>query len=528
MAVAPKWGLERVRARAAAAVLVRHFEAASAGRRTDGWQRSPSDANMAALGALSLLRQHSRDLLRNNAWARNGQRAIARNTVGWGLMGKAVGTAATKAQALWGPWAGTDEIFSTQCDADRRLTFAGMQIAVINALVSDGEVLIRRRPRRSTDGHTVPLQLQLLEADFLDIARSGFPGPAGGPTIQGVEFDQRGQRTAYWLFDRHPGSGLIGMGMKATGLVSKRIPESEILHVYRLDRPGQVRGVPWMAPAIVTLKDYDEYADATLIRQKIAACFTAFVTDTEGDSSLIGTGEKTDGSGGDAAAKDDLEQLEPGLVSYLPPGKSISFANPPGVNDFQSFTASQLRQIAAAIGTTYEDLSLDYSQVNFSSARMSRLAHWGNIHDWRWNTLVPLFCARVWEWFVEAAVLAGELPEGASPGATWTPPPMPMIEPDKEGLAYARLVRSGAMTPSEMVREQGNDPVAHFTEYAADQKLLDKLGIVLDSDARKTTQAGLAQVSAGDGEAEEPAEDETKVDPPAEDPTVKKAPKKAA
>jgi lambda family phage portal protein len=495
LSLAPKWGLERIRARAAAVTMLRHFEAAASGYRTDPWQRSTSDANMAAWGALSLLRQHARDLIRNNAWAQNGQRVITRNTVGWGLTAKPVGAQAKQTQALWGPWAGTDEIFSTQCDADRRLTFAGMQTAVIKAVAQDGEVLIRRRPRRSTDGHTVPLQIQLLEADFLDLNRSGFAGPAGGPTIQGVEFDQRGQRTAYWLFDRHPGSGLLAQGAKSAQLVSRRIPEAEILHIYRLDRPGQVRGIPWFAPVIIKLKDFDEYDDATLMRQKIAACFTAFVTDTEGDAGLIGPGSEP-GQAPLPSGADD-ERLEPGLVNYLPPGKSITFSNPPGVNDHASYSASNLRQVAAGLGVTYEDLSLDYSQVNFSSARMSRLAHWGNVHDWRWHMLVPQFNARVWEWFIEAAVLAGELPEGAAPGATWTPPPMPMIEPDKEGLAYQRLVRAGAMTPSEMVREQGNDPDAHFEEYAADLARLDKLNITLDSDARRTTQAGMAQLEPG-------------------------------
>jgi capsid protein len=53
-----------------ARVMARHFEAASVGRRTDGWSRTNTDANRAAAGAtLSRLRAQARDLVRNNPWA---------------------------------------------------------------------------------------------------------------------------------------------------------------------------------------------------------------------------------------------------------------------------------------------------------------------------------------------------------------------------------------------------------------------------------------------------------------------------
>jgi lambda family phage portal protein len=510
LAIAPKWALTRVRARAAALTLQRHFEAASPGRRTAGWPRHSTDANMANHGALGILREHARELIRNNGWAQNGQRVIERNTVGWGLIAKA--KASPKAQELWKKWSGADENHLTECDADGMSTFAAMQALIIKAIAADGEVLIRRRWRRASDGLTLPLQLQVLEADFLDITKGGFVGLSGGPTIQGVEFDLLGRRRAYWLFEEHPGSGGLVVSPRSS-LLSKRVRAEDVLHVFRSERPGQVRGVSWYSAAIVKLKDFDEYDDATLMRQKIAACFAAFVTDTEGLTSPH-LGAEVEGD-----AADLLEGLEPGMLEYLPPGKSITFANPPGVNDHGSYTAINLRQVAASIGTTYEDLSGDFSQVNFSSARMSRIAFYGNVHAWRWRVLVPLFCAPVWRWAMEAAQVAGELPAGDAPGATWTPPPMPMIEPDKEGLALARLVRTGAMTPSEMVREQGFDPDDHWEEYAADLKKLDEKGIILDSDARKVSQAGLTQErnfsKGGGGAPPPPAGDDAAKEPDA-------------
>ena len=145
--------------------------------------------------------------------------------------------------------------------------------------------------------------------------------------------------------------------------------------------------------------------------------------------------------------------MEPGMIANLPVGKDVKFGNPPTVTD-SKFADRNLRKIAAGLGVSYEDLTGDYSQVNFSSARMSRLAHWANVRDWQWNMLVPQLCDGVWAWAMEAAQIEG-LVGAELPTAEWTTPPMPMIEPDKEGLAYQRLVRNGVMTHDAMVREQG-------------------------------------------------------------------------
>jgi lambda family phage portal protein len=478
--VAPQWALSRIRARAAAQMLMRHFDAAASGRRTENWPRSNADANVASAASLTALRAIAHDMVRNNTWAKRGLQALTNNTVGWGFEPKASGGAAAseRFREAWKQWAET-----TECDADARLSFFGLQRQVMRTVAESGEVLIRRRIRRPTDGLAIPLQLQILEPDFIDMSHDVPVGQSGGPIINGVEFDAIGRRTAYWLFSTHPGSGYLGTYQ------SKRIPASEILHVFEMCRPGQVRGPSWFAPIIVKLRDYYEYDDATLMRQKIAACFAGFVTDVDG----------TDASIGEASTTDELvDTLEPGMVKKLRPGQEITFGTPPLVSDHESYSAVTLRAVAQGLGVTYEDLTGDYSKVNFSSSRMARIAHWANVHDWRWNMLMPQFCDPAWAWVMAAAEFEGIVPAGeVSSRATWTPPPMAMLEPDREGLALQRLVRTGAMTPDEMVRQQGEDPESHWAEYAANLKRLDALGIVLDSDARKVSQAGLTQERVG-------------------------------
>jgi capsid protein len=123
----------------------------------------------------------------------------------------------------------------------------------------------------------------------------------------------------------------------------------------------------------------------------------------------------------------------------------------------------------------------------FSAARMSRLRHWARVEDWRWRMLIPQFCDPVWGWAMEAAAVMGL---ETTPAAEWTAPPAPMLDPEAEGRAYQSLIRNGALTWPEMVRERGYDPDDQLAEIVAWKKKIDSFGLVLDCDASKTSQQG--------------------------------------
>lgn len=472
--LAPRWTLRRMRARAAAEILARHYEAAAAGRRTQGWHRSAGDANAAISGGLSL-REHARDLVRNNPHASSALDTIVDHTVGWGIVGAPEKASASRAAInvaadRWKAWAE-----STACDADGRQNFYGLTGQVDRTVVESGECLIRRRWRRPEDNLPLPVQLQVLEPDYLDVSRDGFGTPGNGRVIQGIEFDTIGRRVAYWLFPEHPGSNLAGAGFGA----SRRIPASEVLHVFKPGRPGQVRAASWFAPVLLRMKDFDEYEDAALVKQKIAACLAVITSDVDGSAPALG---------GTDPARPDLDFLEPGMILTAPPGRSVSVVQPPTISEHDSYSRVTLRTIAAGLGITYEDLTGDYVGMPFSAARMSRLRHWARVYCWRWNMLIPQFCDPVWGWAMQAAQVMNLLQE--APTAQWTAPPAPMIEPDREGIALQRLLRIGALTWPEMVRERGSDPETVLAEIAEWNTKFDAVGVVLDSDPRKVSQQG--------------------------------------
>lgn len=495
-------GLERTRARLVANEL-RAYEAASRGRRAAGWKSSGASANSEIQGSIRVLRNRSRQLVRDNAYAARGLQSIVANTVGKGIFTQVKVESGKQTQnenklandrekdlsRRWKAWAN-----STAVDYDGRNNLVGIQRLVLRSVVESGEVLIRlRRNRRrvikTPEGFEVevpPISLQVLESDFLDHEQLSTATVGKGNTlIQGIEFDKSGNRVAYHLYKEHPGETAFGFGKSFKSLYETvRVPADEVLHVYRQDRPGQIRGVPWLSPAMLRLRDLDDYQDAQLMRQKIASCFAIFIRDIDGVNENAQTGDEELG-----------EKVEPGIIEHLGPGKTIEMASPPGVEGYAEFVNVELRAVASALGVTFETLTGDLSQVNFSSARMGFLDMQRNIEEWRNLLVVGQFLLPVWSWFENGLDLLGVNVSRAR--AVHTAPRREMIDPVKETDALKAAVRSGFITQSEAVRMQGADPEQHFKDLKTDMDKLDELGIVLDTDPRQDPN----RVSANSGQA---------------------------
>jgi lambda family phage portal protein len=478
-AVAPQRALRRIEARTRIERLTQTralYDAASLSRRTTGWRSLHTDANTETRSALARLRAVSREMVRNNAHAAKAKGSIATNMVGAGIVPQARADREARAKQIGEL---TKQHFdTTDIDADGRLNLYGLQSLAVKTVVEAGEVIIRKRIRRTSDGYALPFQLQMLEPDFLDTTFEG-PLPSGNYAIQGVEFDLRGRRVAYYLFDQHPGSMALGTKITMRG---QRVSADFVAHMYRVDRPGQVRGVTWFAPVIMRLRDYADYVDAQLMRQKIAACFAAFVTTTENfDPSAADT--STSGL--------PVETFEPGMIERLREGETVTFAQPPSTQDFGPYSTVTLREVAAGLGIPYEALTGDLSTVNFSSGRMGWLEFQRNLDDWRWNMLVPQMLDPLAAWTAEAATVVTGSTEPFR--FTWTPPAREMIDPATETEAARSRIRSGLSSRSEEQRRQGYDPEELDQEIADDNTRADKLGLVFDSDPRRTTLRGQEQ-----------------------------------
>lgn len=462
----------------------RSYEAAKHTRRTAGWTAPSTGPNAEIRVDLRTLQNRHRSLARDNPWAKRAIAAVVNNVIGHGIYAQ---WSNKSRQHRWKTW-----FESTQCDFDGLTNGYGLQGLILRTLVESGECLVYRR-RVFTPGLVVPMQLQVLEPDYLDQEKNTAL-PDGGWVIQGVEFDAQGQRVGYWLFREHPGEET-----RLWDRSSHFVPVSEILHLYRVDRPGQVRGVPWGSGAILILRLLNDYQDAQLERARQAACFTAFVRDQDPENP-----GPTDEQGYELG-----DILKPGIIETLPPGKDIQFSDPPTMENDKEFWMINLRAVACDYGIPYEVLTADLSQVNFSSARMGWQEFSRSIDVIRWQLLEPRLLNPLVEWFLEAEALAMVRPP-ALEGPLWTPPARVLVDETREIPALRDKVRAGFMSLPEAIRTMGYDPETLIVEQAAFLALLDQHGVTLDSDPRNDyALAAAQQQAAADAAAKQPAAKET-------------------
>lgn len=455
----PEQGLKRLRARRQAEILA-NYDATSTRSRTSSLRRSATDADAAASQRL-VLAQVARDLVRNTPFAARAQAVIASNVVGAGIIPK-VAARSKAAQADFRAIL-TRHLESTDIDALGRQNLFGLQKIIVNTVVDAGECLVRVRTRLPTDGLALPFQLEVLEPDYLDASRDG--EVTGGYVRDGIQYDQLDRRTGYWLFLQHPGSNDRALRLTTE---SRFVPAGQIMHIFRQDRPGQRRGVSWFAPIALMVRDLHDFHEAQLVRQKLAACFAAFITRAEDDALPVPGAEPSD--------VEEVESITPGAVEYLRPGESVSFAAPPGVQGFDEFSRAMLRGIASGMNITYEALTGDYSQVNFTSGRMGRQEMRQAVEAWQWLMMIPQFLEPLARVCIREYRLIRMAPN-LDVSLNWVPPSPIIVDPAREYSAIAAKIAAGLSSVQSEVRALGYDPEAILAEQVDDKKAMDEAGL---------------------------------------------------
>lgn len=443
----------------------RSYDAGSHDKRNQGWRATGASANTEIAGAQSTIRARARELARNNSYAKKANRVIVNNTIGTGIKPSPITditAVSEKIKKAWNDWAE-----STQIDFYGKKNFYGIQRLVMRTVAMSGEALVLRVVKNDKKS-VIPVKLKVLEGDYIDSSKDGQMN-GKNEIRQGIEVDPDDNIVAYWLFTQHPGDNRIRFNLNST-----RVPADQIVaHVFEEERPGQLRGVPFGVSSMVRLRDLDGYEDAQLIRQKIAACFTAFVSNSgEG----LGAGEES-------SDPDQLDRIEPGRIEYLAPGEEVTFGNPPEVSNYEQYTKQVLRGIAAGFGISYEAISGDLSGVNFSSGRMGWLEMQRQLTDWQRDLIIPQLCEPIWDEFMRFMLIKGQLSESVK--ANWTPPRREMIDPSKEVGAIKEMIRNGLGSLPDYIQQLGGDPDVVIAEIKKFNEKLDEAGVILDSDPRK-------------------------------------------
>jgi lambda family phage portal protein len=450
-----------------ALILVRSHVAATISRLTAGWTTQPESAETVTFKDLATLRARSRERLQNDPTARRVVSLHEQNVLGaHGIQYQAqvleddgpinappkVDTLANKAiENSWRDWGRPEN-----CDASGRSSWPELQRQALRACIGDGEVLVRilwgvRNPWR--------FSIMLHDAEMLDVRLVEKNQQTGNWIKQGVEVDQWNRPVAYWVKDYK--------GPRSNGLeiVNRhiRIPASQMLHVFRPEMVGQVRGLPWLAGALQTCKMLDGYLEASLAAARVGAAQVLFFERELGAEGFKGDEE-------DPETGDQTVNLEPGEANELPPGVKIANWAPPYPHgEMPEFVKVMLRRIGSATGVSYTSLANDTGDSNFAGARQGLIeerAHYKALQGW-W---ISAFCEPIATAWLRQALLARQVlhPVTGAPLPAdrldkfsphrWAAPRWDWVDPLKDAQAKKLLVEMGATTESAVIRELGLQP----------------------------------------------------------------------
>lgn len=459
------------------------YEGAGTGSRAKGWDAPDLAINSVSLPALPLLRRRSRAAVRNDPYAGAAISQRVTNLIGTGIVPHPQikdGAIRSALQELWEDW--VDE-----ADADGRTDFYGQEALIGRMVEESGECFVRFRYRLEADGLAVPLQLQVLPAEFVPIDRN-FKTRRGNFVRAGIEFDQIGRRVAYWMYQQNPGeTRTVAAGYNTL----HRIPAEQVLHIYEVLEAGQLRGIPRLASVLLRLKSLDNYDDAVLFRQEVSNLFAGFIKKPypEGPPSVDAvTGEPlvVDRDGTPMAA------LEPGSMQELLEGEEVEFSDPPDAgNTYIDFMRQQLQAAAVGAELPYELLTGDMKDISDRVLRILLNNFRRRIEQLQFSVYVHQLCRPVRAAWLDAAVLSGaiDLPGYANPKqrraylrTRWIPQGYAYHHPVQDVQGKILEIAAGLLSRSEHVLRTGYDSEVIDRENAQDNKRARELGLSYKTD----------------------------------------------
>ncbi len=456
----------------------RDYDGATQGRLTSDWRARNLSANSEIEVAGPILRARARDLVRNNPIAANGVQVLVSNLVGTGIRPRAKTNSARRNARLDALWAE----FCARCDFYGHTDFHGLTALAVRQMVEGGDSLILQRMLPKA-GLSVPLQLEVKEADHLDEAKIETAKPGGVRISQGIEYDSDGRRVAYWLHPEHPGDATRNLRQ---AYQSVRVPADQVVHLFERQRT-QDRGVTWLSPILKAAREMDDWQLAELVRKKTEACMVGMVLGDEDDGSLAPKVTLADGS--------QAQNFAPGMIGYTSGARDVKFNQPAATGGVREWHSTHLHIMAAGLRVPYCLLTGDLSKANFSSSRVGLNEFRRFIEMTQWGLIIPRFCQPVWDWFVQAAYLAGKI-DVETAAVEWAPPRFESVNPKQDAEADLIEVRAGFASTPQMIARRGYDPAEVIREQQEYLRQIGAAGITVESDPSKMTAAGQAQASA--------------------------------
>jgi lambda family phage portal protein len=495
------------KAKAKAAVRPQQRQYASARQSrlaTIGGSQNSADAEL--VSGLRNLRGLSRMLVRDASYAKRAKKIVMDNVVGTGIRLQPTvmntrGTLNTRVND------GIKREFTRWCRADSchtggRLHFHDLERLAVGQVFEAGEIFLRLH-RRRFGGSKVPLAIEVIEPERIPdgIAQPGAITESESVTVRmGIEIDRYFRPRAYWIRDLHPGDIRAPLGFTEQVY---RVEAPDVCHLAVIDRWPQTRGEPWMHAAARKLADMDGYSEAEIIAARGAASYLGTIKSPESPTSL-GAEQQEDGS--------FQMPVEPGMWMRLLPGEEADFVAPNRPNAaLDPFMRYMLREFAAGTNVSYESVSRDYSQSNYSSSRLAL-----NEDRDGWRALQQWFIRVFREWlhaeWMAAAATAGAIEELPATmfwqepekytSAKFRPRGWSWIDPEKEVDAYMKARKAGFMSTSKIIALTGDgDDIEDIVEELADENAyFEEKGLVFTTSQEVYVNEHAKKLEVDDGE----------------------------
>lgn len=453
----------------------RKFEAAAINRLTASWIAGSASMDEDLRGSLDAIRNRSRDLFKNDAYAAKFGRMVRNNVVG--AQGFVLQAAAIDAGGKADSAANKaiENAWYRQCrpgnfDVTGKLSCDDFWRTAIVTLARDGEILIRKV--RGNGRGEYGYQLQLLDVARLDTNLNRAPVGTSNAIIMGVEVDQYRAPVAYHLFKSlRPG----------VGRERERVPAADMLHIFIPWDAEQTRGVPWMHASMHLLRQLGGYREAAVIAARIGAAKMGFYT-RKADEEPPHDGENEKG--------DFVTSAEPGTFEVAPDGYSFESWDPDYPHEqFDTFCKATLRGISSGIGVAYPSLGNDLEGVNFSSIRsgvIEEREEWMVIQAW----LIAVALTPIFEDWLGWALLRGDirLPNGSALPAgkvdkfsehTWQGRRWQWVDPLKDVEASVSAIEHHLASPQQIAAQTGRDIVDVLDDIQRYHELLKERGLPL-------------------------------------------------
>ena len=436
----------------------RSYAGANQGRLFADFMASRSTADSELRASLEVLRDRSRDLVRNNEYARRFVNLMKTNVVGDRGFTHQV-RARNDDQSLDAPG---------NCDVTGQMSWLDVQRFAIESLVRDGECFIRlvRLPE-----YKHSFSLQFIESDYIDVEKNGRTD--NGEIRMGVEFNKLGRPVAYHVLLNHPNDQLFNSNPSARKI--ERIPAADIIHLYIPSRTHQSRGEPFMTPAIAGLKMLHGYREAELIAARAGAAKFGVITTPDGDE-----------FSGDSETDDEVPiiDMSPGSTFQMPAGHDFKLIDPthPG-SQFAEFEQAILRGVASGLNVSYTSLSNDLKGVSYSSIRQGTIEerdHYKTLQSFMIQHLCePIFRA----WLSQIMAFENSMPIKSDKygkfadaiafrgrGFAW-------VDPAREISAHVMALSNGIVSMNDVAANYGRDVEELFSQIQADKEMAERFGL---------------------------------------------------